>query len=227
MRAVLMLGAALVLAACDPTVPDSAAGVGFDGYTGYAADRAQRDAQLAGGFQPQGGVISVETTGPADDGDAVAAETLTALAATGEQAQPPVEIDTNNAGISDENSFEAVSSRESIAENAAKIAAQKEAYQVIQPGALPSRAGIKDGATLVEFALASTNSVGQTIYPRTKIASQSRYERGCAKYASPDLAQEAFLDRGGPQRDPMGIDPDGDGFACTWDPRPFRLAAGR
>jgi len=22
----------------------------------------------------------------------------------------------------------------------------------------------------------------------------------------------------------MGLDPDGDGFACSWDPTPFRLA---
>ena len=27
---------------------------------------------------------------------------------------------------------------------------------------------------------------------------------------------------GGPKVDPKGIDPDGDGFACYWDPKPFR-----
>jgi len=27
---------------------------------------------------------------------------------------------------------------------------------------------------------------------------------------------------GGPKMDPKGIDPDGDGFACYWDPKPFR-----
>ena len=26
------------------------------------------------------------------------------------------------------------------------------------------------------------------------------------------------------ERDRMGLDPDGDGFACAWDPAPFRLA---
>ncbi|NDH39999.1 MAG: hypothetical protein EBY45_06195 [Gammaproteobacteria bacterium] len=30
-----------------------------------------------------------------------------------------------------------------------------------------------------------------------------------------------------PERDPMGLDPDGDGFACGWDPEPFRLAFGQ
>ena len=38
------------------------------------------------------------------------------------------------------------------------------------------------------------------------------------------LAQEEFLRTGGPERDKLGVDPDGDGFACAWDPRPFRTA---
>jgi hypothetical protein len=32
------------------------------------------------------------------------------------------------------------------------------------------------------------------------------------------------LSNGGPERDRLGLDPDGDGFACYWDPTPFRLA---
>jgi hypothetical protein len=32
------------------------------------------------------------------------------------------------------------------------------------------------------------------------------------------------LANGGPERDKEGLDPDGDGFACGWDPRPFRSA---
>ncbi len=31
---------------------------------------------------------------------------------------------------------------------------------------------------------------------------------------------------GGPERDQFGIDPDGDGYACRWDPSPFRKAVG-
>jgi hypothetical protein len=38
------------------------------------------------------------------------------------------------------------------------------------------------------------------------------------------MAQIAFLERGGPKRDTLGLDPDGDGFACYWDPAPFRKA---
>ena len=40
-----------------------------------------------------------------------------------------------------------------------------------------------------------------------------------------DLAQIEFLERGGPARDRLGLDPDGDGYACAWDPTPFRKAS--
>ncbi|CAN0586593.1 unnamed protein product, partial [Ectocarpus sp. 12 AP-2014] len=40
-----------------------------------------------------------------------------------------------------------------------------------------------------------------------------------------DQAQIAFLEAGGPEKDRNGMDPDGDGFACNWDPTPFRRAA--
>ena len=33
-----------------------------------------------------------------------------------------------------------------------------------------------------------------------------------------------FLAAGGPERDRKGIDPDGDGFACGFNPAPFRAA---
>jgi hypothetical protein len=61
------------------------------------------------------------------------------------------------------------------------------------------------------------------LYKRGGISLRDQ-DAACAKYASPDLAQQAFLERGGPERDRLGVDPDGDGFACSWDPRPFRTA---
>ena len=213
MRAGLIVASALALAACEPTAPNDGAGVGFDNYVAYDAERAARDAELA--------------SGPLSSDNVISTEQLDTTEAASTQAQVQVEINQNNAGISDENSFDAVTSRESIEQNAARIQAQREAYTVIEPGALPSRGGIKDGATLVEYALATTNNVGQPIFSRSIIAAQSRYDRNCNKYASPDLAQEAFLARGGPKRDALGLDPDGDGFACAWDPRPFRLAVQR
>ncbi|MEL6523311.1 MAG: hypothetical protein AAFQ66_20225 [Pseudomonadota bacterium] len=83
-----------------------------------------------------------------------------------------------------------------------------------------------DGApNIVDFALQTSHDVGQPVYRRT-FGSGARASRVCGRYASPDLAQEAFLSGGGPERDRRGMDPDGDGFACGWDPRPFRLARG-
>ena len=132
----------------------------------------------------------------------------------------------NAVGISSENDFSAVSSERSIEEDAALVAANKEAYVTIQPTALPSRPN-SDAGIIVEFALSTTNSVGQALYSRLIPGAESRAARNCAKYPSPDLAQEYFLKNGGPEKNPQGLDPDGDGFACSWDPAPFRLAAKR
>ena len=66
--------------------------------------------------------------------------------------------------------------------------------------------------------------LGSPVYSRFPIGGQSRFLRNCDKYPSSDMAQIAFLERGGPKRDTLGLDPDGDGFACYWDPAPFRKA---
>ena len=54
-------------------------------------------------------------------------------------------------------------------------------------------------------------------------ATRERFALEVAKYPA-DQAQSAFLDSGGPEKDRKGLDPDGDGFACGWDPTPFRNA---
>ena len=144
---------------------------------------------------------------------------------TGLQASPgnaaPVLL--NNPGISDEQEFAAVSGRESIESDAQRRAQQAAAYEVIQPTAIPQRDG-NAGPNIIEYAINAPNAKGQDYYSRFVWSGQGRFERNCASYASPDEAQRDFLTRGGPDRDPRGIDPDGDGFACGWDPAPFRLA---
>lgn len=148
---------------------------------------------------------------------------------TGIQASPsnaaPVLVGNNGASLSDEQNFDAVSSRETIESDAARRAQQAAAYQVVQPGALPTR-GADTGPNIVDFALKTNNRVGQQVYSRF-LASQGRMQRACAGYPSADAAQRAFLANGGPERDRKGMDPDGDGFACAWDPSPYRAAAGR
>ena len=135
---------------------------------------------------------------------------------------PPLLLD--NPGISDENDFGAVGERRSIETDAQRLEQAKANYKVIEPTALPSR--VSTGPNIVAYALETKNPRGTKIYNRVGLTSQSRYEKNCAKYRSNDQAQTAFLTKGGPTIDRLGLDPDGDGFACGWDPSPFRKAAG-
>ncbi len=43
----------------------------------------------------------------------------------------------------------------------------------------------------------------------------------CAELGSQEFAQSWFLDQGGPDKDPDGLDPDGDGLACETNPPPY------
>ena len=95
-------------------------------------------------------------------------------------------------------------------------------YEVVAPEPVPNRT-TTDGPSIVSYALSTSHPVGQQVYQRDN-ASAERSARACARYVSPDLAQAAFLSAGGPQNDSRGLDPDGDGFACTWNPEPFRQA---
>ena len=124
--------------------------------------------------------------------------------------------------VSDEQDFEAVKASRTIADDAARIASNRAQYVVVQPGSLPVRPGAS-GPNIVEFALATTNPVGVSLYNRSSVALTS-HDKACGKFTSPDQAQEAFLALGGPDRDRKNLDPDGDGFACSWDPTAFRTA---
>lgn len=228
MRFALALSA-LAVSACAPTMPDSGAGVGFDNYQNYNNYRSSRDAELSGSALPT--APTVATSSLASDEPITAATLNEAGIGQGQPganiAAPEsgfrVTVTTENEGISDEQNFSAVSERQTIESDAARLAAQREAYKVIAPTALPTRSGA-EGPNIVEYALTNRNALGQRAYGRSSLNTNSRYLRNCDKYASPDLAQEAFLRAGGPDRDRMGIDPDGDGFACSWDPTPFRRA---
>lgn len=241
-RPFLVLAAGVALAACQPAVPDSGRGVGFD--DPYTAQQRARDAALAG--QPSNApvwepVIASESGSPA----ATAAETTRVLNATRPAATPPVpntvvaptSVATapinaspanpqppllNAEGISKENNFDAVSGQRSIESDAARIASNSAQYQVVQPEALPSRR--EAGPNIVAFALQTRHAVGTKVYRRS-FTRTAKFQRACAPFASADQAQIDFLAQGGPQKDRAGMDPDGDGFACTWDPGPYRRAA--
>ena len=125
--------------------------------------------------------------------------------------------------VSDEQDFAAVTQRETIESDKARIERNRATYTVDQPGALPQRQGDAGGGAIVAFALATTHAPGTAVYQRSSLR-LSNPQTACNRFASPDLAQEAFLANGGPERDRKSLDPDGDGFACAWDPRPFRTA---
>lgn len=239
----LPLAAMAGLAACATQVPDSGAGVGFNDYDNYTAAReAELRGQRAAALPPAqavSGEVLEPASGPvaqgaaSDDPSAIAAETQAALNASARnsgvapvQASPgnPAPEAVNTFGISRENDFSAVDDRRSIEADAQRLEQVRAQYEQVQPQALPARTST--GPNIVAYALETTNQPGQKLYSRSGIAAQSRFERNCAKYPSPDLAQADFLRSGGPQRDRKGLDPDGDGFACSWDPRPFRTARG-
>ena len=230
---ILMSFAGLALAACAPAIPDSGApntgdGVGFGSYQEYSAKEAAREAQLSQTALPGPNAVSEEILGtPESD---VALEVSAVLDATRPSGQVlnaspsnPAPAVINAAGISNENDFSAVGEQRTIEDDAARRAALKAQYQDVAPTAVPTRTG-RDGPNIVEFALNTSNPRGQGIYRRVGLNLQAKYTRNCAKYPSPDLAQSEFLSKGGPERDRLGLDPDGDGYACSWDPAPFRAA---
>ena len=235
MRFNLVATALLALTACSPSIPDSGAGVGFNDYNEYQAQQAARDAALAGDAAvPPAGALSNETlSSNSTEPEALAAETTAALAATGANSgQTPLQADPNNppprtvstaTGISSENDFDAVGEVRSIESDAELIARNREQYEVVQPTALPTRSG-NTGPNIVEYALSTRHPVGTKVYSRISINKEARFRKNCAKYGSPDRAQADFLANGGPNRDRMGLDPDGDGYACGWNPEPFRKA---
>jgi len=134
---------------------------------------------------------------------------------------------SNNPGLSDEQSFDAVSGRETIESDAQRRAAQAaaRASAEVQPTALPERPN-STGPNIVEYAINAPNVKGQEWYSRSLLSGEGRFQRNCARYSNADEAQRDFLARGGPNRDRLGIDPDGDGFACGWDPAPFKRVSG-
>ncbi|NQZ73025.1 MAG: hypothetical protein HRT60_08130 [Dinoroseobacter sp.] len=233
MRVAILMAISVGLAACNLTpIPDSGAeatGVGFGNPNRYLAEREARNAALEGqavagidgAVSPEAVVgaplsaLGTDPGSPTQTGDAatLAAQTRAALGATAGQS-----------GLSDEQNFEAVANRETIESDRQRLEQQREQFQVVAPTAVPDRPEGSSAPNIVQYALSTANQPGQQLYNRMNLFG-TRDGRNCNRYSNANEAQERFLQRGGPQRDPEGLDPDGDGFACGWDPRPFRLAS--
>lgn len=102
--------------------------------------------------------------------------------------------------------------------DAAALAAAAAQRVVIQPGQLPE---VVSGVNIITFARETTNAVGSRVYRRPSIR-RTNSSSQCRKFGSADDAQRNFLANGGPQDDPLNLDPDGDGFACRWSPEAYR-----
>lgn len=246
-------GSILALVACSPQVPDSAAGVGIDGDP-FAPPPAAgttingdplvppvrvssetlplTNAPLPPAPRSPGSSSVASSYGATPNSADIASETQAALLASrSNSGQAPLEASPSNPapqllgnpGLSDENSFEAVAARQTIESDAERLQRQRSQYQQIEPTALPAQTGRRD-PNIVQYALSTTHARGTKLYSRAGINLRSRSARNCAGFSSPELAQIAFLQEGGPQRDRQALDPDGDGFACSWDPSPYRLA---
>jgi len=202
MRALFMFSMGLTLAACGGVdVPNSA----------YlpARDQQLRDAEFAG------------LPAPIEVLDTLPNEIVPEVEEESEANTAPLPA-PNNPGLSDEQDFGAVSDRQSIESDAERLERNRALYTLIEPTEVPIRPGT-DIPNIVAYAIKTSNPIGQPLYLRP-FKSQNRSLWNCAKYVSDAAAQEAFLKAGGPERDRYGLDPDGDGFACRWDPTPFRAA---
>lgn len=221
----VILTALCALTACSTSIPDSnpnaRGGIGFGSPDEFAAQREARDRELETGLAAL------------PDDRAIASETLAVLDATSPSGANPGQpaagtelLANNNPEISNEQDFDAVSARETIESDRQRLQRQRDAFEVATPQAVPERPR-GTGPNIVAFALSTSNAVGQQVYRRSGRVNEERYRRACAKYGSSDQAQAAFLEAGGPNSDRRGLDPDGDGFACFWDPTPFRNARAR
>lgn len=129
------------------------------------------------------------------------------------------------AGATGDVTFLDPNSLEAIAEGA--IAESEQASGGVFDNIQPQQAGDVLPPPLIPrvaaFALRTTHLPGQRQWRRNPLRADG--QAMCAQFASRDEAQDRFLRDGGPERDPNGLDPDGDGFVCGFDPSALRASA--
>ena len=78
-----------------------------------------------------------------------------------------------------------------------------------------------DYVNVAKFARDTKNKKGEKVYTRSNISIYNNWNE-CSKFRTQDDAQRKFIKDGGPYNDKFNLDPDGDGFACKWDPEIYR-----
>jgi hypothetical protein len=153
---------------------------------------------------PGDGVVTARSPAPAPDGTVVAA----------------ADLDRDNPNISTEQDFAAVSQQRDIEADAARLEAARAQYQVVAPTELQRPED--GGPNIIAYAVNEAQPRGAAgSFSRGPLATVRRAEQRCRNYRTADAAQAEFLAAGGPQRDRLGLDPDGDGNACAWDPAAY------
>ncbi|KEO53022.1 hypothetical protein [Thioclava pacifica] len=225
-QALAILGGVLALSGCISTIPDS-------------GPAARREAELRGqpilppsaqnvmpdapgtlpNPSPPGAPLNATGTALPGSTDALSAPTINADGTVGANPSvpaPPMPGDTNSGATIGAEAMQALQQTAPAGSQPTPVAPAPIAQQ-------PITAQDSSGPNLAAYALSVHNRPGQSVYKRGGMHLTST-EKACAKYVSADQAQLAFLAAGGPERDKLNLDPDGDGFACGWDPTPFQAA---
>lgn len=133
----------------------------------------------------------------------------------------PKEFDEFGRTVSDEQDFAAVVQRETIESDSQRIKAIEEKLVIYDPIDHPDKEGRTD---VVSFALKTKHTPGTVLFRRnTLFFNRDKYLERCETFIDSEAAQQAFLDAGGPEEDELNLDPDGDGFACSWNPEKYRI----
>ncbi|UWQ21329.1 hypothetical protein [Jannaschia sp. W003] len=230
MRLLMCCAAALVAGACAPAIPDS----------GASARRAAPPETVTAVPPPASGPIARAVAEEDAEAARLAADTRAALgaperdvASAAPVAAPaplpvpsaaPASGATGAAGISREQDFGAVAGARSIEEDAARLAAlrARRAEMEVSAADVDLTRPETTAPNVAAYALRGARPVGNQGWSRGPFASANAAARRCARYVNGDAAQAAFLGAGGPERDRLGLDPDGDGNACGWDPAGYR-----
>lgn len=187
------------------------------------AFRADRETALTQGVQTpsEAAQIAAETRAVLGRPSAPVGTEVIGVGSPGPTPVAAADLDRNNPSISREQDFDAVAQRRGIEADAERLRAARAQFEVIAPTELQRPQD--DAPNVIAYALDRAQPRGAAgTFGRSALASERRAQGRCAGYATADLAQEAFLARGGPERDRLGLDPDGDGNACGWDPATYR-----
>jgi hypothetical protein len=244
MRSAALVAVMLGLAACAPSVPPQ--GAGFSDFGTY---QRNREAQLTGTLPPPTGFDPARVGAAIDAADRPVGAPLNAItpgapvplgSSTGAvigadpfdpnrpRGNAPIGITETmsemggNVGISDEQDFTAVAPAR---DHRKRCAAHR-----AQPGAVsgggthcPAGAVGQHGAEHRGICAEPRRTPLASRCTTARASGSTRRKRPARAIARLTLRRRPSC-AGGPRRDPLGLDPDGDGFACAWDPTPFRTA---